>query len=371
MKAQRLPSGSYRYRIGYMENGRRKWRSFTDVDRETAKQAALRFLGSIPTSSTSSGSFGRLLARYIDARSVVCSPATIRGYRNIEKVLRSDYASFYNLSCAAMRKSDVQDLITQLSRDGKSPKTIRNYFGLITGVLFENDIPIGKVALPAKTERNITVPSSDRIQELLDACAGSKLEVPVMLGAFVGMRRGEICALRMEDVDFSGKVIHVHRNLVLGPDREYHEKPPKTRTSDRFIDMDGLEFILDAIQERGSICSYNPRSLTTAFYNKTRELFPDAPFRFHDLRHFCASFLHTVMPDAYVQKRLGWSTDATLKAVYRHTLADQEKANSQKANEQIRVTFRVTKNSESPDEVRKSEHFQSQKRAKKKPPKPA
>ena len=46
-------------------------------------------------------------------------------------------------------------------------------------------------------------------------------------------------------------------------------------------------------------------------------------FRFHDLRHYAASIMHAIgVPDQYIMQRGGWSSDHTLKAIYRRTIGE-------------------------------------------------
>ena len=59
---------------------------------------------------------------------------------------------------------------------------------------------------------------------------------------YTGMRVGEACGLRWEDVDFDKEVIHVSHTLLFydkptGDGSAYALNPPKTKTSDRFIPM--------------------------------------------------------------------------------------------------------------------------------------
>lgn len=56
-------------------------------------------------------------------------------------------------------------------------------------------------------------------------------------------------------------------------------------------------------------------------------------FRFHDLRHYCASVQHAFgVPDAYIMQRDGWGNDRVLKEVYRHALKDKVSEMDDKAN---------------------------------------
>ena len=48
-------------------------------------------------------------------------------------------------------------------------------------------------------------------------------------------------------------------------------------------------------------------------------------FRFHDLRHFFASYCHNVLKlsDAQIQKLGGWKTDHVMKKIYITSMEDQ------------------------------------------------
>lgn len=109
-------------------------------------------------------------------------------------MLLRDYTSFCSIEIRKTSQDDVQRVINYLSLS-KSPKTDRNYHGLIASVI-GSDLAL-KTSIPLKI-------SGD-----------------------------EIFALTLDDIQ--SDVIHVHHSLVLGTDKEWHLKAPKTGSSNRYI----------------------------------------------------------------------------------------------------------------------------------------
>ena len=55
----------------------------------------------------------------------------------------------------------------------------------------------------------------------------------VQLGLFTGMRRGEICGLRLSDIDFNASTISVNRTVEYIPHEGLIFTAPKTKASNR------------------------------------------------------------------------------------------------------------------------------------------
>ena len=327
--AKKLPSGAYRCLIfDRIEDGKRKYRSFTAPTKKEAEYLATQYIMEKEEKNRTPRSKSILsdeLEKYIITKEAVLSPSTIRGYRNIQKMLEEKYPKFCNTKISDITQDDVQNVISSLSKT-KSPKTVRNYHGLISSVLGSN-LTLN-TTMPQKVHPDLYIPSDSEIQALVNAVRDTELEIPVLLGAFCMMRRGEICGLSMNDI--KGNTIHVHHSLVLGTDKEWHLKAPKTETSDRYIEAP--EFVIDRIREIGRITTLNPHSITVMFQ---RVLIRNSinHFRFHDLRHYSASIRHALgVPDAYIMADGGWRSDKVLKSVYRHAMNDRKKEMSDIAN---------------------------------------
>jgi len=349
MKAIKLPSGNYRVRAYYKDSsGVIHRRSFTDHDKNVALAAAQDYVRDAKEiEESTAGTFGAAMDAFLASRKAVLSPSTMKGYISMSKVLKAGAEDFCRCKLDAIRSDDVQRVINMLASSHSpfqkfqkvpkpaSPKTIRNYAGFISSVMRSKGYTAPPVNLPERTRTQITIPGNDTMKEIIASMNGTDLEIPVKLAAFGPLRRGEICALVLSD--FKGNVVHVSKDMVIDTDGVWHVKPPKTYESDRYVELP--QDLVKLIQKKKKITDMNPDELSKAFRKHLRD-HGFAQIRFHDLRHWCASHLHTIgMPDQYIMKRGGWATDGTLKNVYRHTLADQDALQTARAIKSFQEFF--------------------------------
>lgn len=327
--AKKLPSGSWRCLI-YIgdKNGKRKYKSFTAPTKKEAEFKATQFMMvKKEIMDDNKITFRDAMKSYNSIKESVLSPYSITSYITIKNCLEKYFKWFCDMSISDITQKDVQKVVNEMSKK-LSPKTVRSRHGYIASVLSENGYEKTlKTQLPQKKRPDNHVPTEDEVKAVLKAAEGKELEVPIMLAAFGMMRRGEICALTLDD--FNGNVVHIKNNMVRSHDGTFHIKPPKTYSGDRFVELP--QFVVDKIKEKGYVTNYLPDTITKNFeILLERNNIPR--FRFHDLRHFSASVRHTLVPDAYTMKAGGWSSEAILQSIYRHTLSDVEKEMSDKVN---------------------------------------
>ena len=341
MKATKLESGSWMVNayIGVDNEGKQMRKKFIGPDKKAVLADAAAFVLDhrndkvVGTFATASEMFFKKCSKM--------SPSTVRGYKNIDGVLKRDFHMFYSRPCFSISTDDLQAVIDGLQNSGKSAKTIWNYYSFICSVLKSRQIRPPYVDLPERRKPDLNIPDEFTVCRTLLAAKSQSIElwICIALAATGPLREGEISALQFTydtDVNFENGTIHVSHDYVLGDDEIYHLKDPKTQSSDRTITV--LPNIMQAIKNQGYVTNWNPREIYNHFTRLCRdEGIPH--YRFHDLRHYCASMLHAKgFPDAYIQQRTGHSSAEILRKVYTHTLdSEQKKIDSEMLEELARV----------------------------------
>lgn len=322
MKITKTTSGKWscHFYIGKDENGKKKFKNLTDSDKTRLKQKVAQYIAEHGGTATAADvSLKDAVKRYIDSRDATCSPATLKGYKSMERTLNSEHKEFLALPISAINAANYQEFINKLHKKGNRPKTLRNFRGLISAAIKYCEYSAPDVHIPQGIPFEPNTPDVENVQKLLKACSGTRLEIPIRLGIY-GLRRSEICGLKKDHIE--GNVAHIQIVVVEGDDGLLHEKEAKTDLSDRYVALDD-ELCALIGQCEDKVTTYTPKAITDAF---TRLLnMTDLPhFRFHDLRGFFASYCHDVLKlsDAQIQKLGGWKTDYVMKARYRRAISD-------------------------------------------------
>lgn len=332
-KKNALPSGSYRVQVlDYVDaSGKRHYRSFTATTKKEAQLLAEEWKLNRKKGIREPDNLTVLEAveRYLNVKEAVLSPSTMKAYTSIK--LTHLTGNLGKTSIKNLDSTSVQIWVSDLTKKGLSPKTVRNAYGLLAASLdmFAPDMRL-KVQMPARKKPALYCPSDNDIKILLQNIQGSELELAVLLAAFGPLRRGEICALTSEDIN--GCAVTVSKSMVQGPDRMWYIKEPKTYGSYRTVIFPG--FVIDRLSGiQGRIIKKTPEQISNSFKHAIiRSGLPH--FRFHDLRHYSASVMHAIgVPDQYILQRGGWASDNVMKTVYRNTIDLETARQTKKINQ--------------------------------------
>ena len=278
--------------------------------------------------------------------------ATYSSYAAMIKKPVGPYFRQRNLTLRELEARHLQMFYSEMLRKVK-PNTVIHYHAIIHSALkyaVKTDMLVQNVAdkvdRPKKNSFQPVFLSAEEMQKMFEALRGTKLELPVLVAAFYGFRRGEVLGLKWDAIDFERGTISVIRTVttitVDGKQTEIEQQSAKTKSSLRTLPLIGSfrEYFLqvkEAQELNEQICGncYNheydgfvfvdelgermrANYLTSAF-PKFLESHGLRRMRFHDLRHSCASLLlANGVPLKHIQEWLGHSDFTTTANIYAH-----------------------------------------------------
>ena len=162
---------------------------------------------------------------------------------------------------ATVDKTVLSSWLTKLYQAGLSQNTIHTTYARLKKVYnyFYNNgellkDPFKGVKMPKKGEAKVTHLNNEQMDNVLSAVyldfePQDPMYVGILLAFYAGLRRGEICGLRWNDIDFYKHTITVRSAVGVssGKDGDY-TKNPKNRSSNRTFPM--LPQLEEALKQR-------------------------------------------------------------------------------------------------------------------------
>ena len=321
MTIEKLKSGSYR--IKQMENG--KIYRIT-VDHKPTRNEAVRLLADViekVPSSVGNMTLYTACNAYIEGRSNIISPSTVVGYRSMVRRIPEKYGTMH---VKKITTATLQSFVNEYSV-GHNSKTTGNMSSFIISVLNYHDISIKAPTLPQTEKKSPYIPTKEDVAKIFDVIKGTKYEVPITLAA-LGLRRSEICALTIDDLD--GNVLTVNKAMVLNEKKEWVIKTTKTTASIRSVVIP--EYIAEIIREKGYVFNGCPDTIYKNL-QRAQDKAGVPRFQLHKLRHFFASYMHDLgFTDKQIQEAGGWRDGSRImKMVYQHAM-DLDEAKKSMSN---------------------------------------
>jgi integrase len=141
-----------------------------------------------------------------------------------------------------LRAADLQAIYAAMARDELADRT-RLHLHRIVHVMLKHACQWGVVArnvadmldAPRVRAHETEVLSADQVQIVLEALRGQPLYVIAAVALATGLRRGELLALRRQDVDLDGAMLRVEQAIEQTKRGGLVFKPPKTRHGKRVV----------------------------------------------------------------------------------------------------------------------------------------
>ncbi len=270
-------------------------------------------------------------------RRIPYSASTLRDYRSdLSRFVLPDLA---HLAVADITRSDVQAIIERMNGQGYAGQTVRNAIVALQAFYRWRKPPIDptiNLDLPEPGARRERAATPLAAQELLAALDGDARDV-YAAAFYAGLRRGELQALRVEDVKADRISVSRSWDPVTG------EKAPKSKAGVRDVPLidplrsalgrrcegrpgqafvfgsDEAPFVPNTIRRRAEAC-WAVSAVGAFLQGRSSDL---EPIGLHESRHSFSTWLdHAGISEARADRYMGHA-NPSVSARYRHQLEGQ------------------------------------------------
>lgn len=299
---------------------------------------------------------GVLFADYIEQWLEVAKPtiavATYASYCSMVKRVIAPYFRERRITLQGLTPKDIQDFYLEKLKTVSASSVIHYHANIHRALKHAVKLdliptnPADKVDRPKKDRFIGSFYDAEEVNKLFEVSKGTKLEFPILFGAFYGLRRSEALGLKWDAIDFENDSITIRHTVTSvtldGKVQLVAADTTKTKSSLRTLPL--VPFVKERLlllkkeqennrrlcgrsyhkQYAGYVCINEMGDLIKPHY--VTEQFPkllDANglrrIRFHDLRHSCASLmLANGVPMKQIQDWLGHSDFSTTANIYAH-----------------------------------------------------
>ena len=299
---------------------------------------------------------GVLFADYIEQWLEVAKPtiavATYASYCSMVKRVIAPYFRERRITLQGLTPKDIHDFYLEKLKTVSASSVIHYHANIHRALKHAVKLdliptnPADKVDRPKKDRFIGNFYDAEEVNKLFEVSKGTKLEFPILFGAFYGLRRSEALGLKWDAIDFENDSITIRHTVTSvtldGKVQLVASDTTKTKSSLRTLPL--VPFVKERLlvlkkeqennrrlcgrsyhkQFAGYVCINEMGDLIKPHY--VTEQFPkllDANglrrIRFHDLRHSCASLmLANGVPMKQIQDWLGHSDFSTTANIYAH-----------------------------------------------------
>lgn len=262
--------------------------------------------------------FSDFMLKWLEVTKSTIQITTYASYQGTVERIIVPYFRKRNIKLVDLKATDLQDFYNKQLGRVKANSVIHYHANIHKALKYAVKIdliptnPADKVERPKKNEFKGSYYSAEEIHALTEIAEGTKLEIPVLLASFYGLRRSEVLGLKWDAIDFEANTLEVKhivtqasidgKKVLVQADRA------KTKSSLRTLPLvphirDRLLMLKGQQDTYRRLCgkSYNQDYLGYLCVdeigniirpNYVSEQFPKLleknglrPIRFHDLRH--------------------------------------------------------------------------------------
>jgi len=290
--------------------------------------------------------------QYMNDESKGFSPTTQMSRKSI---INTNINTFFSdIKLSEINPSILQSFANYVYKN-HTPSSAKHRLSFVKAVLNEayrlkeiNENPCEFIKTPksfVKDKQTAEVYTREEVKLVIEKLDGTDIEIPILLMLTLGLRCGEVCGLRWDDINFKENTISINQILVYINGQGILFKEPKTLGSIRTISAPNElmiklkkrkaqhnEYKLSNILEYDNIVCLN--TVLTPYYDKSLirswYRFLDKNnirrIRLHDLRHTHATMLILAGTDMKtVSDRLGHTDIKITMNRYSHVLQEMDR----------------------------------------------
>ena len=193
--------------------------------------------------------FAEYLLEWLDIVKVRVKATTYSSYEAMVKSTLEPYFRKKGYTLQGLEARHIQQFYTEKLKTVK-PSSVIHYHAVIHQALkyaMKTDLVTQNVAMKVdRPKRNDYQPvflDAEELQRLFQVVKGTRLELPVLVAAFYGLRRGEVCGLKWDAIDFERGTITIKHTVtsiqVDGKTKMYAQDSAKTKSSMRTLPLVG------------------------------------------------------------------------------------------------------------------------------------
>ena len=264
------------------------------------------------------------------------------------RIINKDIVPYFrNTKLHTLTKVQIEDFIYNLRIERELCNGTLNKYLTILGAIIEKQIENGTIFqnVAKKIKKFKHNPEEgraftlDELEHILSICKEQIPKFYPMLYTAIntGMRRGELCALKWENINFKDNTIH-----VVKTENKTKLGTTKTKTSKRHIDMTPSlkKFLLELKLKSGHSSDFvfsnskggfmNGNNVANRYVKPLVKNSNIGHFSMHDFRHTYATHLTKICGDIhYVQHQLGHARPSITLDVYGHYLPSKQNTPSE------------------------------------------
>ncbi len=287
------------------------------TDKTTVAEYARRWAAARPHGRRTVKRYDSLIRNHVEG--------TPLGARRLSRVLPSDAQAWVSDRALVLAPTTLRSLVT----------LVRSVFAAAVLDRLVGSSPFVRIQLPDSEPERIVPLSVEQVRALA-AAMPERNRAMVITQAGLGLRIGELMALRKEDVDFLRRTARVEWQI---PPNGNKRERPKTKLSRRPLPLP--QFVAEALAAH--MQAYPPLADGSLFYTSRRHTYAHSHYgsgifgaavrqaglpagtTSHDLRHHYASvLLHAGESVIAVAERLGHKNANLVLSTYGHLMPDSE-----------------------------------------------